>query len=330
MRDCSPLLGKYKNIFIFNLQMVPAAFLYKIHRHKTQNMKQVFESVKYIAFDADDTLWVNEPYFRVAEKEYCTLLERFATREEIISTLYEIEMKNLAPYGYGAKAFTLSLMETAILFSNKRSSGEFFPDSISPNLHSEQQTTYSNKASENILPHSFPTNLHSEQQAPYGSASCKEAIAPLTPAEMSRIIEIGTSLIRIPIEILPGVEELLKELSGSGKYTLVVATKGDLLDQERKLRRSGLWNCFHHIEVMSDKNEEAYTRLLERLGCSKEEFLMIGNSMKSDILPVLNIGGNAIYIPFYSTWEHEKVEGEITHPNLYETDSCSKLLEMIK
>ena len=285
--------------------MVPAAFLCKIHRHKTQNMKQLFESVKYIAFDADDTLWVNEPYFRVAEKEYCTLLERFATREEIISTLYEIEMKNLAPYGYGAKAFTLSLMETAILFSNKRSSGEFFPDSISP-------------------------NLHSEQQAPYGSASCKETIAPLTPAEMSRIIEIGTSLIRIPIEILPGVEKLLKELSGSGKYTLVVATKGDLLDQERKLRRSGLWNCFHHIEVMSDKNEEAYTRLLERLGCSKEEFLMIGNSMKSDILPVLNIGGNAIYIPFYSTWEHDKVDGEITHPNLYETDSCSKLLEMIK
>lgn len=277
----------------------------KYNRHKTQNMKQVFESVKYIAFDADDTLWVNEPYFRVAEKEYCTLLERFATKEEIISTLYEIEMKNLAPYGYGAKAFTLSLMETAILFSNKRSSGEFFPDSISPNLHSEQQT-------------------------PYGSDSCKETIAPLTPAEMSRIIEIGTSLIRIPIEILPGVEELLKELSGSGKYTLVVATKGDLLDQERKLRRSGLWNCFHHIEVMSDKNEEAYTRLLERLGCSKDEFLMIGNSMKSDILPVLNIGGNAIYIPFYSTWEHEKVEGEITHPNLYETDSCTKLLEMIK
>ena len=248
----------------------------KYNRHKTQNMKQVFESVKYIAFDADDTLWVNEPYFRVAEKEYCTLLERFATREEIISTLYEIEMKNLAPYGYGAKAFTLSLMETAILFSNK------------------------------------------------------SAVPPLTPSEMLRIIEIGTSLIRIPIEILPGVEELLKELSGSGKYTLVVATKGDLLDQERKLRRSGLWNCFHHIEVMSDKNEEAYTRLLERLGCSKEEFLMIGNSMKSDILPVLNIGGNAIYIPFYSTWEHEKVEGEITHPNLYETDSCSKLLEMIK
>ena len=267
-------------------------------------MKQLFETVKYIAFDADDTLWVNEPYFRIAEKEYCTLLERFATREEIISTLYDIEMKNLAPYGYGAKAFTLSLMETAILFSNKRC-GDTLPDS-------------------------FPANLHSEEQSPYGTATGKEAVAPLSPAEMGKIIEIGTSLIRVPMEILPGVEELLKKLSGSGKYTLIVATKGDLLDQERKLRRSGLWNCFHHVEVMSDKNEEAYTRLLERLGCNSNEFLMIGNSMKSDILPVLEIGGKAIYIPFHSTWEHEKVEGEITHPNLYETDSCSTLLEVIK
>ena len=239
-------------------------------------MKQLFETVKYIAFDADDTLWVNEPYFRVAEKQYCTLLERFASREEIISTLYGIEMKNLAPYGYGAKAFTLSLMETAILFSNNSSA------------------------------------------------------APLTPDEMGKIIEIGTSLISIPIEILPGVEDLLEKLSGSKKYTLVVATKGDLLDQQRKLERSGLAKYFHHIEVMSNKDKQAYENLLERLGCNKEEFLMIGNSMKSDILPVLEIGGKAVYIPFYSTWDHEKVDGEVTHPNLYETTSCKELLEVVK
>ena len=91
-------------------------------------MESLFSKVKCIAFDADDTLWVNEPYFRKAEEEYCAVLERFAGREEIIDTLYGIEMKNLAPYGYGAKAFTLSLMETAILFSNKRSSGEVLPD----------------------------------------------------------------------------------------------------------------------------------------------------------------------------------------------------------
>ena len=120
-------------------------------------MESLFSKVKCIAFDADDTLWVNEPYFRKAEEEYCAVLERFAGREEIIDTLYGIEMKNLAPYGYGAKAFTLSLMETAILFSNK------------------------------------------------------SAVFPLTPSEMLRIIEIGTSLINIPMEILPGVE---------GKYLL--------------------------------------------------------------------------------------------------------------
>ena len=234
-------------------------------------MESLFSKVKCIAFDADDTLWVNEPYFRKAEEEYCAVLERFAGREEIIDTLYGIEMKNLAPYGYGAKAFTLSLMETAILFSNK------------------------------------------------------SAVPPLTPSEMLRIIEIGTSLINIPMEILPGVEEVLEDLSGSGKYTLVVATKGDLLDQQRKLERSGLAKYFHHIEVMSNKDEAAYSRLLEHLGCRNDEFLMIGNSMKSDILPVLNIGGNAIYIPFHSTWEHEEVDGEVQHPNLYECNSCTEL-----
>ena len=235
-------------------------------------IQDALRRVKYIAFDADDTLWVNEPYFREAEKEYCALLERFAAGEEIISTLYSIEMKNLAPYGYGAKAFTLSLMETAIKFSN-----------------------LSKKS-------------------------------PLTPQEMQRIIEIGTSLISIPIDILPGVEQLLKELSGSGKYTLVVVTKGDLLDQQRKLERSGLAGYFHHIEVMSDKNREAYLSLLGSLDCSPEEFLMIGNSMKSDIIPVLDIGAYALHVPFYSTWEHEKVEGEVVHPNLFTCDGGSSQL----
>lgn len=289
-------------------------------------MESLFSKVKCIAFDADDTLWVNEPYFRKAEEEYCAVLERFAGREEIIDTLYGIEMKNLAPYGYGAKAFTLSLMETAILFSNKRSSGEVLPDNISPNQHSEQQAEYGSKDPGDACPCSFPTSLHSEEQFLYGNkASCREAVAPLTPSEMGRIIEIGTSLINIPMEILPGVKEVLEELSGSGRYTLVVATKGDLLDQQRKLDRSGLTKYFHHIEVMSNKDEAAYSRLLGHLGCRNDEFLMIGNSMKSDILPVLNIGGNAIYIPFHSTWEHEKVDGEVQHPNLYECNSCTEL-----
>ena len=280
-------------------------------------MKSLFNKVKCIAFDADDTLWVNEPYFRKAEEEYCAVLERFAGRKEIIDTLYGIEMKNLAPYGYGAKAFTLSLMETAILFSNRRASGENLSHTFQSNLHSDPQAQYGSKAAGDVLPDSIPSNLHSEPQGQYGNVSSGEGVAPLTPSEMGRIIQIGTSLINIPMEILPGVEDVLKELWGSGKYTLVVATKGDLLDQQRKLDRSGLAKYFHHIEVMSNKDEAAFG--------SSEEFLMIGNSMKSDILPVLNIGGNAIYIPFHSTWEHEKVEGDVQHPNLYECSSCAEL-----
>ena len=311
---------RLRGLFLHLRKIVPifTSVIYRV-------MKSLFNKVKCIAFDADDTLWVNEPYFRKAEEEYCAVLERFAGRKEIIDTLYGIEMKNLAPYGYGAKAFTLSLMETAILFSNRRASGENLSHTFQSNLHSDPQAQYGSKAAGDVLPDSIPSNLHSEPQGQYGNVSSGEGVAPLTPSEMGRIIQIGTSLINIPMEILPGVEDVLKELWGSGKYTLVVATKGDLLDQQRKLDRSGLAKYFHHIEVMSNKDEAAFGRLLGHLGCRSEEFLMIGNSMKSDILPVLNIGGNAIYIPFHSTWEHEKVEGDVQHPNLYECSSCAEL-----
>ena len=241
-------------------------------------MRQLLERVKYIAFDADDTLWVNEPYFREAEAEYCRVLERFAPPEEIIDTLYQTELKNLAPYGYGAKAFTISLMETAIGFSNRYSQGK---------------------------------------------------IEPLAPDEMSEIIRIGTSRINVPMEVLPGVKCLLERLQAAGRHKLIVATKGDLLDQNRKLKRSGLAEHFSLVEVMYDKNEETYKTLLKKLGCEPEEFLMIGNSMKSDILPVLNIGGYAIYVPFHSTWEHEKVEGEVNHPNLRSCSSCGDLADLL-
>ena len=252
-------------------------------------MDNLREKVKYIAFDADDTLWVNEPYFREAEARYCALLARFAQPQEIIGTLYQTELKNLAPYGYGAKAFTLSLMETAINFSNRYSG--VLPDKSSGEVH-------------------FQCN------------------PPLTPYEMAEVIRIGTSLINVPMEVLPGVEQLLKKLHESGKYKLIVATKGDLLDQNRKLQRSGLDKYFHHVEVMYDKNGTTYSELLNKLNCKPQDFLMIGNSMKSDILPVLNIGAIAIYIPFHSTWEHEKVEGEVSHPCLYTCSSCEDLLDI--
>lgn len=231
------------------------------------------KNIKVVAFDADDTLWVNEPYFREAERKFCNIMSRFGTYEEIGAKLFEIEMKNLYSYGYGAKAFTLSLIETALTLG-------------------------------------------------------KNDIAPITVNEIEQIMELGTSLIKIPMELLDGIENVLKELSG--KYKLVVATKGDLLDQQRKLERSGLLKYFHHVEIMSDKKENDYKKLLSNLGIEAEELIMIGNSLKSDVLPVINIGGYGIHIPFNITWAHETIEGEICHPKFYKVEVASDLIDILR
>ena len=130
---------------------------------------------------------------------------------------------------------------------------------------------------------------------------------------VEKIIQYGKELLQKPIELLPNVEQTLQTLHG--KYKLVVATKGDLKDQQSKLHRSGLAHYFHHIEVMSDKQTTNYQHLLSRLDTKPHQFLMIGNSLKSDILPVLNLGGFAFHIPFHTTWEHEKIHHTIDHPN---------------
>ena len=130
---------------------------------------------------------------------------------------------------------------------------------------------------------------------------------------IEKIIEYGKELLQKPIELLDGVEETLKSLQG--KYKLVVATKGDLKDQQNKLHRSGLGHYFHHIEVMSDKHEINYLHLLKRLEIEPNAFLMIGNSLKSDVLPVLAIGGFAVHIPFHTTWQHEKIDHKVEHEN---------------
>lgn len=233
-------------------------------------------AIKVIAFDADDTLWVNEPYFREAEHVFCKLMERFGAEEQLTTRLFEVEMKNLQDYGYGAKAFTLSLMETALLLSRK---GE------------------------------------------------ERGIAPVTPSEMRRVMEIGTSLIRIPIVLLDGIKEVLEQLSG--RYTLVVATKGDLLDQQRKLERSGLLPYFHHVEIMSDKKRGDYITLLKNLQVMPHEFLMIGNSLKSDVLPVLELDGYGVHLPFHMTWIHEKVEEQVQHAHFYKIEHPSQLPEIL-
>ncbi|QIL40267.1 HAD family hydrolase [Pedobacter sp. HDW13] len=222
--------------------------------------------ITVIAFDADDTLWVNEPYFRETEDKFAALLEDFMPRHSIIAELYKTEMANLQLYGYGIKGFMLSMIETAL----------------------------------------------------------KITVGKNDPKVVEMIIELGQEMLNKPIELLDGVEEVLKALHG--KYKLVVATKGDLLDQQRKLTKSGLDHYFHHIEIMSDKQERDYQKLMKHLDCQPESFLMLGNSLKSDVLPVLNIGGHAVHIPYHTTWVHESIDHIIEHPNFYEMESLSEIL----
>ena len=229
----------------------------------------MFSTIKVIAFDADDTLWVNEPYFRTAEKAFCELLKEYVPEEECNELLYKFEIQNLPLYGYGIKPFVLSLIEAAITISKKK----------------------------------IPLEVVSE------------------------IIAIGKEMLQMPVELIDGIEATLVHLSK--KYLLVMATKGDLLDQERKLIKSGLEKYFHHIEVMSDKQPKNYQKLITHLDIPPSQFLMVGNSLKSDVLPVLEIGSYAIHIPFHTTWEHEKVEEEVMHCNFKELKLASELIDLL-
>ena len=230
-----------------------------------------YENIKVIAFDADDTLWVNETYFREAEHEFAKLLATYETENKIDQELFAIEIKNLSYYGYGIKGFVLSMVECALELSNYQ----------------------------------------------------------LNPIIIQRILDIGKEMLEKPIELLPHIETVLKALQP--KYRLIVATKGDLLDQERKLEKSNLLHYFHHIEVMSDKKEKDYMKLLNHLDITPSEFLMIGNSLKSDVLPLINIGANAVHVPFHTTWQHEEVAEKEQSKTAYKTvGSCKEILSLFK
>lgn len=141
---------------------------------------------------------------------------------------------------------------------------------------------------------------------------------------INQIIAIGHELLLKPIELLPGVTETLTQLKGN--YRLVVATKGDLLDQERKLKNSGLEDYFHHIEIMSDKKEKDYRKLLKHLDCTPDRFMMLGNSLKSDILPVLELGGFGVHIPYHVTWTHEQHEVNLEHERFIALQKVDEIL----
>lgn len=227
-------------------------------------MEIEYSNIKVIGFDADDTLWVNETYFRDAEHEFARLLSAYETENKIDQELFKMEMKNLELYGYGIKGFMLSMVESAIELSN---------GAISPKI-------------------------------------------------LSEILALGKRMIEKPVELLEGIDEVLKQLSE--KYRLFLLTKGDLLDQERKLRKSGLSAYFHHIEVLSDKKEENYKNLLDHLEVNVSDFLMVGNSLKSDVLPLISIGAQAIHVPFHTTWTHEIVHDDEKNKKHYRTVTTIK------
>lgn len=221
--------------------------------------------LKVIAFDADDTLWHNEAYFQEVEHKFFALLENHLPPHTVARELLQTEIANIELYGYGIKAFMLSMIETAIRISDRK------------------------------LPN--------------------EAI--------EKIIRYGQEHLQKPVELMEGVEEVLQKLKGH--YRLVMATKGDLLDQERKLKKSGLEHYFHHIEIMSEKKEDDFRKLIRHLDIAPENFAMVGNSLKSDVVPVLNLGGHGFHIPYHITWAHERVDTRVENERFVQLTSIREL-----
>jgi putative hydrolase of the HAD superfamily len=201
-----------------------------------------------IGFDADDTLWHNEVYFERVHERYRELLAHHHDAATVDRTLFATEMRNLPLYGYGAKGFTLSAIETAVELSKGEISAE----------------------------------------------------------EIRELIVLGQGMLAQPVELLEGVAETLAELAGA--HRLLVITKGDLHHQERKLARSGIAGHFRHVEIVSEKDEGTYAALFRRHGIEARRFLMVGNSLKSDIAPVLALGGAGVHVPYHLTWAAEHVE----------------------
>lgn len=230
----------------------------------------MLNNIKVIAFDADDTLWVNETYFREAEHQFAKLLAKYETENKIDQELFKKEIENLRLYGYGVKGFVLSMVECALELSNYQ----------------------------------------------------------IGQKNIEAILNIGKEMLEKPIELIDGVEDVLQVLQH--KFKLIVATKGDLLDQERKLEKSNLSKYFHHIEVMSDKKVKDYQKLIQHLDIEPSELLMIGNSLKSDVLPLIKVGATAIHVPFHTTWAHEEVAIEdFSKKDYYTLTNIKELLRLV-
>jgi putative hydrolase of the HAD superfamily len=201
-----------------------------------------------IGFDGDDTLWQSETAFHITQAQMRALLADHVDGATLDRRLLEVERVNLAIYGYGAKSYTLSMIETAIDLAGDR----------------------------------------------------------LGIDDVSALLTAGKELLAHPIELLPGAEAAVRAVKALGLPVLLI-TKGDLFHQEYKVARSGLADIFHRIEIVSEKDPAAYARLFAEFEVTPDRFAMVGNSLKSDIAPVVALGGWGVYMPYHSTWAHELV-----------------------
>ena len=226
--------------------------------------------ITVVGLDGDDTLWQNETRFILTQEELRELLHRHVPEADVDARLDEIEMRNLAVYGYGVKSFTLSMIETAIELTEGR----------------------------------------------------------IPAADLDVILGWGKRMLMQPTELLDGVQPAVRELSA--RYDLLLITKGDLFDQESKLARSGLSDLFLGVEIVSEKNAASYRGILARRGIKPEEFVMVGNSPRSDILPVLEVGARAVHIPYHVTWHHEHVpEESFPRTGWYKVETISELVPLL-
>lgn len=225
--------------------------------------------IKIIGVDADDTLWHTETVFRLTHKRFNELLGDFADEDTLEDRLATIERENMKTYGYGAKGFTLSMLQTALEVSD-------------------------GKVSTRVL---------------------------------RELLDAGREMMTHPIEPLPGVEEALKDLATRGN--LVLITKGDLFHQESKLAASGLGSHFSGVEIVSEKTPEIYTKAFARHGGSAETSLMTGNSVKSDILPMLAAGGYAALVPYPLVWAHERAEKPEGNPRYREVETLKRVSDWL-
>jgi len=225
------------------------------------------QSSLVIGFDADDTLWHNEIFYRQAAEKFKALLAPFKEPAQTAHMLSEIEIRNVAVYGYGFKSYTLSMIEAAVRITEGRATAEVF----------------------------------------------------------DAVLDIGRCMLDGELLLFEGARATLTALSGT--HPLVLITKGDLMEQSTKVRRSGLAGFFRSIEIVEDKTPASYRALLEKIGVEPANFLMVGNSLKSDILPVLEIGARAVFVPYEHTWVHEHANGD--GHSYYEIEALGQLPELI-